>query len=117
MVKATKAKTKPRNKSNKQKSQKPVRIVLKHQDTLGRHGYRNVKSLSETERHLALLGAIGEFGHTYVIKKLNVLAIYNKRKHPNMAALFRNDMRFVQRVRNAERSQLKPPRRRARSSP
>jgi hypothetical protein len=78
-----------------------VRITLKKHDTLGRHGYRGVKSLANADRHVALLGAIAEFGATYVIRKLNVLAIFNKTKNPALSALFRRDIAFVQAVRNA----------------
>ncbi len=87
---------------NSQTPATPVRIVLKHHDTLGKHGYKDVKHLTATERHAALLGAIAEFGPTYVIRKLNVLAIYNKAKNPTLSALFRADIAFVQRVRNAQ---------------
>lgn len=82
----------------------PVRIVLKHHHTLSKHGYKDVKSLSDTERHAALLGAMAEFGATYVIRKLNVLAIYNKHSNPDLAALFRRDIAFVQRVRNGRKA-------------
>lgn len=79
----------------------PVRIPLKRHDTLSRHGYRDVSSLSNADRQVALLGAIVEFGWTYVIRKLNVLAIYNKNRSPGLAQLFRRDMKFVQGVRDA----------------
>lgn len=80
-----------------------ARIVLKRHDSLGKHGYKGVKSLSKTDRQHALLGAIAEFGTTYVIRKLNVLAIYNKNKDPALSKLFRDDIRFVQRVRDEAR--------------
>lgn len=79
----------------------PVRITLKKHNTLGRHGYRTVADLTNSERQLALVGAIAEFGPTYVIRKLNVLAIFNKTKNPALSALFRRDIAFVQAVRNA----------------
>lgn len=78
-----------------------TKITLKKHNTLGRHGYRGVQGLPNTARHVALLGAIAEFGPTYVIRKLNVLAIFNKTKNPALAALFRRDIAFVQDVRNA----------------
>jgi hypothetical protein len=81
----------------------PVKIVLKHKDTLSRHGYHDVKTLSVKERRAALSRAVAELGPTYVIRKLNVLAIYNKNKAPRLAARFRADMRFVQKVRDAKK--------------
>jgi hypothetical protein len=79
----------------------PVRITLKKHNTLGRHGYKSVQDLAEPVRQVALLGAIAEFGATYVIRKLNVLAIFNKTKNPGLSAMFRRDIAFVQAVRNA----------------
>lgn len=97
---------------------KKVRIVIKHRGTLGKHGYARVKTLSDTKRQAALLGAVEEYGHTYVIRKLNALAVFNKNRDPALSALFREDIRFVQRLRNAARNTISrtqkraPPRRR-----
>lgn len=93
--------TKNTNANAANATKKAVRIPLARRDTLSRHGYSEVTSLSNADRHLALLGAISEFGWTYVIRKLNVLAIYNKNRSPGLARLFRRDMVFVQGVRDA----------------
>lgn len=81
---------------------RPVRIVLKKHDTLSRHGYGGaahpVKSLSVAARRAALVRAVREFGTTYVIRKLNVLAIYTKNNDPALSATYRRDMGFVQRM-------------------
>lgn len=77
--------------------------MLKKHRTLGKHGYEDVKRLTAGQRHAALAAAVREFGPTYVIRKLNVLAIYNKRKDPKLSALFRADLRYVQALRNARR--------------
>lgn len=73
-----------------------ARIVLKHRGDLAKHGYSGVKSLTVGQRHAALESAVGEYGPTYVIRKLNVLSIYNKNKDPDLWALFRADMAYVQ---------------------
>lgn len=74
-----------------------ARIVLKHRGgDLAKHGYSGVKSLTVGQRHAALESAVGEYGSTYVIRKLNVLSIYNKNKDPDLWALFRADMAYVQ---------------------
>lgn len=94
------------------------RITLKRHDSLGKHGYKDVKTLSKTDRQRALLGAIAEFGTTYVIRKLNVLAIYNKNKNPALSRLFRDDIGFVQQIREEARAihdTVKARRRRSRS--
>jgi hypothetical protein len=75
-----------------------VKIVLKKRDTLSKHGY--AARISERKRRKALRGAVKEHGHLYVIRKLNVLYIYNKNRHPDLAEIFRGDMKFVQRLRD-----------------
>ena len=73
-----------------------ARIPLKKHATLSVHGYVGVASLSAAARRAALVRAVAALGTTYVIRKLNVLAIYNKRRNPGLAAKFRKDMAFVQ---------------------
>lgn len=86
-------------------STSPVRIPLKRHDTLSRHGYggvsmsgvdQGVKRLSVSARREALVRAVRDYGPTYVIRKLNVLAIYTKNKDPTLSRTYRADMRFVQ---------------------
>lgn len=49
-------------------------------------------------RRRALCRAIKVRGHVPLIRRLNVLYIYNKNKHPKNAMIFRRDMKFVQTV-------------------
>lgn len=78
-----------------------VRIPLKKHHTLSVHGYVGVGGLSVAQRRVALVKAAAALGPTYVIRKLNVLAIYNRNKNPGLAAIFRKDMAFVQSLRAA----------------
>lgn len=78
-----------------------VHIPLKHNDTLAKHGYHDVKRLSVSARHAALVGAVMEHGATYVIRKLNALGVFNKYRHPELTAVFRSDMHWVQEGRDA----------------
>ena len=50
----------------------------------------------EEVRHRALRRAIKDRGHVKLIRRLNVLYIYNKHRFPRTAATFRGDMRYVQ---------------------
>lgn len=89
------------------RSSSAVRIPLKRHDTLSRHGYggmsklganQGVKRLSVAARHAALVRASRDYGTTYVIRKLNVLAIYTKNKDPALSQTYRADLAFVQQL-------------------
>lgn len=67
--------------------------------SLGYFGYHMKDSTSI--RHAALAKAMQFWGSTYVIRKLNVLYIYNKFRYPQHAALFKDDRDWVRNVRNA----------------
>lgn len=78
-----------------------VKIKLKRNCSLSKHGYGLDKS--ESKRHRALGGALAEFGTSYVIKKLNVLAIYRKNdpKKKTQFDIVRKDIAYVQKLRQA----------------
>jgi hypothetical protein len=78
-----------------------VVIKLKKNGSLSKHGYG--VSVCDTKRHRSLKAAVKEYGSSYVIKKLGVLAIYRKNT-PKLKKQFetlRDDMVFVQKLRNA----------------
>ena len=79
--------------------EKVVRISLKDNHSLSRLGYhmRN----SNRSRHIALNKAIKAYGSSYVIKKLNVLRIYNGKRHPDLATIAHEDVMYVQNKRNS----------------
>ncbi len=77
-----------------------VKIKLKKNCSLSKYGY--ALDASAVKRHTALALAVREYGSSYVIKKLNVLAIYRK-NNPKMKAqleVIRQDIAHVQRRRN-----------------
>lgn len=78
----------------------PGRIHLKKGE-LGKHGYSGVKYLSTAQRRAALRSAAAEFGWSVVQKKLNVLYVYNKYRHPAIAAIFRADAQYASRQRTS----------------
>jgi len=75
-----------------------VRIHLKKGE-LGKHGYKDVKLLTVAQRRAALRSAAAEFGWSTVQKKLNVLYVYNKYRHPETAALFWADAAWASQQR------------------
>lgn len=79
---------------------KKVVIVLKKNCSLSKHGYAIGSGIAK--RHRALKAAVEEFGASYVIKKLNVLAIYRKNNVTKLHhyVTLRDDIKFVQRYRN-----------------
>ena len=79
-------------------STSPVRIHLKSIGALSRFGYAAHESMHA--RHAALLEAARHNGATEVVKRLNVLYIYNKNHHPALAKLFRSDLHWLQRQRD-----------------
>ncbi len=80
------------SKSSKRKSK--VRIPVSNKGSLSKHGWSASKP--STKRHAALKKAMKEFTPGMVVKKLNLLSIYNKNRHPELAKLARSDMKFVQ---------------------
>lgn len=80
-----------------------VRIKLNPEHSLGDY---HAKDPAATRRK-ALRLAVEERGYTKVIRRLNVLYIYNKIRHKKRAAIFRADMKYVQRLRDAAQQSLK----------
>jgi len=62
---------------------------------LGKHGYAEVRTLTEKERHTALNRAIREYGSLGVWRKLNAVAVYTKHTSPQTSAIFKSDMKWI----------------------
>lgn len=73
-----------------------VRIPVKHSGDLTNLGYSMSKK-SRT-RHGALKKAVKKFGRATVSRKLNALAIFNKRRHPATARKAKMDRKYVMKV-------------------
>lgn len=74
-----------------------VRIKLNPDHHL--QGYSSKDSIRT--RHAALRHLIDTYGYVKLIRRLNVLYIYNKHRYPNTARVFREDMQYVQKRRAA----------------
>lgn len=62
---------------------------------LGKHGYKGVMGLSLTRRRRALRAAVAELGWRKVRRKLIVLYVFNKYRHPELARTFKMDSEYV----------------------
>lgn len=70
-------------------------IRIQHPGVLGEFGYHDVKRLSLKQRRAALRRAAKRLGWLYLIRKLNALYVFNKHRHPALAARFRKDREFA----------------------
>lgn len=64
---------------------------------LAAYGYAGVKNMTVGQRRDALTAAADSLGWRVIVQRLNVLYIYNKNRHPETAALFRQDRDFASR--------------------
>ena len=82
----------------KKRSSSPKRspIRIKAQKG-GLHGYS--LKLTLKQRRSILDRLVKVYGYSNIIKKLNLLYVYNKNNHPENALKFRRDMLYVQRNR------------------
>lgn len=76
--------------------QTPVRIHLNPEHHLT--GYHAALSEKTRRAKLRLLGST-RASALWVIRRLNVLVIFNKRRHPDLASIFRDDMAYMHRRR------------------
>lgn len=53
-------------------------------------------SLKQDERHKILSKLAKKLGWVNIVRKLNVLYIYNKNNHPETATKFKQDMKYIQ---------------------
>lgn len=71
-----------------------VRIPVTHKGSLSKYGYSLKKS--KTSRHRALTKAIRAYGPGEVVKKVNVLSIYNKKHHKMASKKAHADVKYVE---------------------
>lgn len=57
-------------------------------------GYSHTKGT--TARHEAIDKAVSKYGRASTIRKLNAIAVYSKRTAPSRSAVYKRDMRYVQ---------------------
>ena len=57
-------------------------------------GYSHTKGT--TARHQAVDAAVSKYGRASTVRKLNAIAVYSKRTAPSRSAVYKRDMRYVQ---------------------
>jgi hypothetical protein len=55
------------------------------------------------ERHTALKKAYKAYGYSKLIKRLNILVVYNKYKHPKTSEIAHKDMEYIQNLEDEKR--------------
>ena len=78
----------------KVKKEKFPKIELKSGE-LGKHGYKNIKSLSLKNRRKALNSAIKEYSAPKILKKIGLLKTYQKNKSPIVSSLLHDNMKYT----------------------
>ena len=66
--------------------------------TLGRFGYENVKSMSMSERRIALKRALTNMKPLSVYRKINALAILNRNTDPLMEKILLSDKKWIEKT-------------------
>ena len=56
------------------------------------------------ERQSALKKAYKAYGYSKLIKRLNILVVYNKYKHPKIADIAHKDMEYIQKLEDEKRN-------------
>lgn len=72
--------------------QKRIQEGLENEE-LTKHGYR--MSMGEASRHRALAKAVEEDGGLTVLRRLNLLFVWNKDRNPRLAKVARQDGNWV----------------------
>lgn len=62
---------------------------------LAEFGYKNVASMSENRRHLALAKAVRAYGALSLFRKLNAVYVYTRYTAPVSSAIFKLDRDWV----------------------
>jgi len=81
----------------KKKSSSPRKKIVRIKVQKGGLAGYSLK-LSLVNRRKALHKLVSQYGWGNIVKKLNVLYIYNKNNHPVTALKFRRDMKYVQKM-------------------
>ena len=70
------------------------KIVLKKGE-LGKHGYKDIKTLKVRKRRKSLNNAITEYGAPKILKKVGLLKTFQKNKSPEVSKLLMDNMKWM----------------------
>ena len=63
---------------------------------LGKYGYANIKHMPATKRRTSLTNAVKTEGYAPIIRRLNLIANYNKNSDPKAHTVIRSDIAWIQ---------------------
>jgi len=88
-----------RSSKKKMASHKPIQIPFKKivlkKGELGKHGYKDIKTLKVRKRHKSLNNAITEYGAPKILKKVGLLKTFQKNKSPEVSKLLMDNMKWM----------------------
>jgi hypothetical protein len=76
--------------SSKKVLPKPVK------GNLGKYGYFNIKSTNASLRRQALTKGVKKEGYATIIRRVNLIANYNKNTDPKAHAIMKSDIKWIQ---------------------
>ena len=94
MVSRTRSRSK--NKTKLRSKSRSRTIAILKPGMLTSFGYH--VDLPVKEREIALKKAYKSYGYSTLIKRLNILAVYNKYKNPEIVDIVQKDMDFVRKM-------------------
>lgn len=80
-------------KVSRRKSKSKIRIPVSHSGTLTSLGY--YMHDTQKKRHKALKKALKIYGYSLLMKKINLLYVYNKNKNPKIANIAQSDKKWL----------------------
>ena len=84
-----------KTKSLRHSPKKPLKLKL-HLEKGSLFGYHVDNTLEKKHKLFKKLLSKKEITYSELIKRLNILAIYNKRKHPDISKKVRKDIKYIQ---------------------
>ncbi len=90
-----------KSKSKSRSRSKTKTIAVLKPGMLTSYGYHI--DLPMKERHTSLKKAYKAYGYSKLIKRLNILVVYNKYKNPKIADIAHKDMEFIQKLEDEKR--------------
>ena len=63
---------------------------------LGKYGYHDIKNMTAAARHAALTKGVQDAGYATIIRRVNLIANYNKNSDPKTHKMMKSDIKWIQ---------------------
>ena len=73
----------------------PLKKIVLKKGELGKHGYKDIKTLKVRKRQKSLNNAITEYGAPKILKKIGLLKTFQKNKSPEVSKLLMDNMKWM----------------------